>query len=699
MASSGSPRAARVAATFQQAAQLHREGRPFQADALCGEVLREDPRHAGAWHLRGLLALAAGDTARGIEWIQKSLHLHPNQPPAHSNLGNAFLEMGQPERALKSLDRALALKSDYPAALYNRANALRALGRYEEAIRGYDATLALQAGHAPALNNRGLAQLALTRERDAQLSFEQALAAEPQFLDAQRNLALLLNDTGNAMLERGEAPQALAQYDASLRLMPQRAETLYNRGAALRELRRYGEAAQHFAEAMRLEPHNPRLAIGNLFHARMDECDWHDYDSLTLRLREELSRERRILNPLTALLIDEPEVQLACARGYVEQKFPSIASTPVNEHRGSKIPDRLRVAYVSGDFREHPVGYLLAGVLEHHDRSAFDIMGVSLRPAENTRVGLRLRAACDQFIEVADWEDQRVAAQLRELGVDIAVDLMGFTQGTRLGIFANRAAPVQATWLGYAGTTGAPFMDYLIADDVVVPADAQQWCTEQLIRLPHCYLPNDDRREVGPPPTRAAAGLPEQVFVFCAFTNAYKINPPVFAAWMRLLHEVPDSVLWLRAAGERPEANLRREAAAQGIDPERMLFAPLVDAMEQHLARLSLADLFLDTSPYNAHSTACDALWVGVPVLTCPGRGFAARVAASAVTAACCPELIALNLDDYVRRGTLLARDPVRREALRSQLRASRGTAPLFDTRGFTRHLEAAYQVMRAGAP
>jgi protein O-GlcNAc transferase len=687
-----------VAATFQQAAQLHREGRPFQADALCGEILREDPRHAGAWHLRGLLALAGGDLPQGIEWIRKSLRLQPDQPPAHSNIGNALLENGQPEQALASFERALALKPDYMVCLYNRGNALRVLGRHEQALAGYDAVLRLQPAHAAALNNRGLALLELSRMTEARESFERALAVDPQFAEARRNLAVVLNDLGNALLERERAQEALAHYDESLRLAPERAETLYNRGAALRQMRRHGEAAQHFAQALRLEPDNKRLAIGNLFHARLDCCDWRDFDALATRLREELERDQRLINPLSGLLIDAPDLQLNCARGYVAQKFPRPATSAPPEPARAVQAGRLRVAYVSGDLREHPVGYLLAGVLERHDHAAFEIIGVSLRPAESTTLGMRLRRACDRFIQVGESDDADIAAQMRELGVDVAIDLMGFTQGARLGIFANRAAPVQASWLGYPGTTGAPFMDYLIADAVVAAPDAQQWYAEQLVRLPYCYLPNDDRREIAAVPTRAALGLPERSFVFCAFTNAYKINPPMFQVWMRLLREVPDSILWLRSLGPEPEANLAREAVLRGVDPARLVFAPLVDGMDLHLARLSVADLYLDTLPYNAHSTACDALWAGVPVLTCPGRGFAARVAASALSAVGLPELIADDPQHYARLGLELAGAPQRLRELRARLSARRRTAPLFDTAGLSRQLERAYRLMHERA-
>jgi len=381
----------------------------------------------------------------------------------------------------------------------------------------------------------------------------------------------------------------------------------------------------------------------------------------------------------------------------VEEKHPPQAKAPAA--RASRATRKIRVAYISADFREHPVSYLLAGTLEKHDRAAFEIFGISLRAAEDSELGRRVRSGCDQFIEVADRSDARVAGLLREAEVDIAVDLMGLTQGMRLGIFAHRAAPVQVNYLGYAGTLGASYMDYVLADGIVIPRGDERHYAEKVVRLPHCYLPNDNLRQIAAAPAREQAGLPAQGVVFCAFTNAYKINPPVFDIWMRLLREVPQSVLWLRAVGPEVRGNLLTEAAARGVDPQRIVFAPHVASMADHLGRHQLADVYLDTLPYNAHSTTCDALWAGVPVVTCAGRGFASRVAASALTAIGLPELVGDNLEEYGHLALGLALDPRKRRDLRARLAANRATAPLFDTARHTRGLEAAYEVMhkRAG--
>jgi len=781
--------AAQVAAVFKQAALLHQQGRSFQSDALCSELLRADPDHCGAWHLRGLLAIESGRVEQGIEWIERSLRCNPDQPAAHSNIGNAWLSRQQPLRALSSFDRALQLKPDYVAARYNRANALRALGRSAEALTDYDCALRLQSDHVPAHNNRGIvlleldradealdafvlctrldahfmpaernrgaallalartqaalecferivrsnaadaeawcghgnALLALKRLEDAVASYTRALELNPDLVDAlinrghalqelQRTIAALddyeralrnapesvlaLNNCGNALLVLGRADSALAHYERALQLAPLAPDTLYNRAAALRELRRYQESAQGFADVLKVAP-DYEYALGNLFHLRMDCCDWTAYESLAGKLSEALARNKKVINPLSLLLTDSLELQQQCAREFVTGKYESRCTlAPGGKHAPTRVDGKIRVAYVSADFREHPVGYLLVGALEQHDRQRFEVIGISLRQAEETELGRRLRSAFDRFIDVTHRSDLEVAQLLRELEVDIAVDLMGLTQGMRLGIFSYRPAIVQVSFLGYAATSGADFIDYVIADDVVIPAGQERWYSEQVVRLPHCYLPNDDRREIGPAPSRALAGLPPDALVLCAFSNAYKINPPVFDIWMRLLRERPGSVLWLRGIAPEACANLRREAESRGVDAARLVFAPQVASMAEHLGRQGLADLYLDTYPYTAHSTACDALWAGVPVLTCAGESFASRVAASALTAVGLPELITHSLPEYERLALELTGQPGALRELRARLAQNRPSAPLFDTQGYTRALEHAYDSM-----
>jgi predicted O-linked N-acetylglucosamine transferase (SPINDLY family) len=773
-----------VPALISRAWQLQQQGRGEEADQLCIEILRSEPGHFGALHMHGLIALERGDADRGIELIRRSLAIAPNQPAAHSNLGNSLLKRGEPLQALQSFDQALRLKSDYVIAWYSRGNALLALERYAEAVASYDRALALQPNHASALANRGRALLELDRAAEAVANFERALqlagaSADLEFgrgeglaalgrfdealaaydralsqrsddvavlisrgsalqslrrpaeavadyeralrIDARSSLAL--NNLGNALLTLRRAPEALrcfdrslelepnhpyvhsnrgmallelqrahealASFEAALRRAPAVAATLAGKAHALEELGRYADAAHCFRQLLQVAPAHD-FALSNLLNAQWVCCDWAGYDTAVSRLNTLMREDKKVASPLLLLAVsDSLAAQLHCARLYgASSAVP--APQPLSAGGGYRH-ERIRVAYVSADLREHAVAYLMAGVFERHDRRRFETIALSLNGAQSGAFGERIRAPFDRFEEVGGRTDEQIARRLRELEVDIAVDLMGYTRGFRLGIFAHRAAPVQVNYLGYAGTLGVPYMDYIVADGVVIAAGEERWYVEQVVRLPHCYLPTDDRRVMDPVPERAQVGLPEQGRVFCAFTSGHKINPKMFDLWCRLLRAVPGSVLWLRWGGEAMRANLLREAGDRGVPGDRLIFAAREPSMERHVGRQRLADLYLDTLPYNAHSTACDALCAGVPVLTCAGRSFAGRVATSALRAAGLEELVTHSLEEYESMALELARSPPRLRALKEKLAAHRATMPLFDTERFTRHLESAY--------
>ncbi len=647
----------------------------------------------------------------------------PLDAPALIERGNALQRQQRYEAAIDSYDQALRMRPDSTSALVNRSNALRALKRTREALRDVEAALRVDPSYPYALNSHGNLLRELGQRTEALAAFDRALLAKPDFAVAYCNRGMVL-------LDLQQPGAALASFEAASRLAPDDAEAVFGRASALLELgsgleqahqdfiragelgieladtlagraaaltglRRHAEAAACFSQLLQIAPEWD-YAWGKLLNARLQLCDWTDLDRLVREVSRRAAAGMRAIQPLSQLSIaDAPQQQGICARVFAAHRFPPVTGASAV----TRAAGRIRVAYVSADFGDHPVSCLLAGVLERHGREGFEIIGVSLRDAPGSALRGRIRAACDRFIEVGERSDQQVAQLLRELGVDIAVDLMGFTQGLRLGIFAHRAAPVQVNYLGYAGTLGAPYMDYIVADEVVIAPGEEGFYAEQVVRLPHCFLPNDDRREIAQRvPTRAQAGLPERGVVFCAFTSTYKINPGMYEVWMRLLREVAGSVLWLRGVGEPARGNLRREAQARGVAPERLVFAGHVASMGEHLARQGLADLYLDTLPYNAHSTACDALWAGVPVLSCAGGSFAGRVAASALRAVGLPELITTSLAEYERVALELAREPQRLAELRARLARHRRSQPLFDTAAYTRALESAYRHMHARA-
>ena len=576
-------------------------------------------------------------------------------------------------------------------------------GQLEQALQLIDHALTLKPDLAPAHNNRGMALQGLRRYAEAVASFERAITLQPGFVDA-------LNNRGVALAELGWHAQAIEAYDAAIALNPAYADAWSNRGAALRQLRRNEEAARDFAQVQVLRP-GFKYALGHQLYAQASSCDWQAFDALgsqlTAAVRQggmgALAAEPFVFLPFS----DSPADQLANARAYAADKYPAAPRPLWSAGQGAPhtvaTHEKIRVAYLSADLHDHATAYLMAGFFERHDTSRFETIAISFGPERNDAMRQRLQAAFSRFIDVRGQSDVQVAQLLRTLEVDIAVDLKGFTQDCRTGILAHRPAPVQVSYLGYPGSMGVDYIDYIIGDATVTPPEHAAFYAEHIVRLPGSYQVNDAERAIAEAtPTRADCGLPAQGFVFCCFNNNYKISPAVFDIWMRLLRQVPGSVLWLLEDNPAAARNLRQQAEARGVDAPRLVFAPRLP-LPEHLARHRVADLFLDTLRYNAHTTASDALWAGLPVLTCAGNTFAARVAASLLHAAGLPELVTHSPAAYEALALQLAREPAQLAALRARLAQQRDTCALFDTARFTRHMESAYTTMvqrqRAGLP
>lgn len=635
---------------FERGFGLHRQGRLAEAESCYRVVLAQQPAHFHALHFTGLIHYQRGAHAEAADWIGRAIAIDPAVAEAHSNLGLALQELRRYDEALASHERALALDPAAPESLNNRGNALLSLGRAQEALADYD----------------------------------EALCRQPDF-------ALAHNNRGNALMALGQSEEALPAYDRALQLMPDFALALNNRARALRNLKRFDEAAASFARLLVLAPQQP-YAPGMLFEARLNACDWTNYEAGSVAIVAAVERGERADAPFSfvghAL---SPAAQLQCARTFVAAEFPPA---PALSKAGTVRGERIRVAYVSSDFREHAVAYLSAGLFERHDRTRFEIVGVSHGPDDGGATRTRLEAGFDRFVDVHGRSDRAVAEWLCEAGIDIAVDLNGFTVNSRAGIFVHRGAPLQVSFLGFPGTTGAPFFDYIVADRHVIPSRCAFAYSEKIVRLPDTYQVNDNRRAIADAtPTRGELGLPELGFVFCSFNNSYKIRPAIFAVWMRLLQRVEGSVLWLIDDNAAAIANLRRHAERHGIAANRLVFAPRVP-LDQHLARHRQADLFLDTFPYTAHTTGSDALWAGLPLLTLTGESFASRVASSLLNAVGLSELVTDTLPAYEALALELATAPGRLAAIKAKLASQRLSAPLFDTDRFRRHIESAYVTM-----
>ena len=715
-------------AVLQSAWRLQQAGRHADAAKLYAEVLRSDPRQFDALYQLANIYLAGGHFADAERLYAAAARVNAESAELFYNRGCALQNLGRNEDALAAFARALAIRPGYAEARNNRGVVLLALGRPLDALQCFDRVLAERPDLSFANNNRSTALFALRHPEEALEAAGQALRDNPRFADALCSQGAALVALGrpkealqsfdralfanpncfNALVHRGIAlavlsrhEEAISSYNNALALKPDSIETLYNRATSYWSLKRFEESARDCERVLAQDSHF-KYARGNLVLNRMQCCDWRDVAAHKARIAADLDSGVLSLNALASIAIfDSPKALLKVARIWTAQE---AAQWPDSVWRGERYRhERIRVAYVSGDFRQHAVSLLAAGVFEHHDRTQFDTFGISLAPGDGTPLRTRMENAFGRFIDAHDKPDAEIAKLMRELEIDIAVDLMGYTEGARTAIFARRPSGIQVNWLGYPGTMGAPYMDYILADRTVIPEENRADFSETVAYLPHCYLPNDSTRELAAPPSRGAAGLPENAFVFACFNNLFKITPETFDCWMRLLGGVEGSVLWLSQPNPSAMRNLKREAEARGVAGERILFAPFVASPGAHLARLSLADLFLDTLPYNAHASACDALWAGVPALTLKGASFAGRVGASLLSTLGLPELIAQTPAEYEATALRLACDPGARTALREKLARNRLTLPLFDTARFTRGLEAAYRTMwerhQSGAP
>ncbi len=598
-------------------------------------------------------------------------------PEVMVNHANMLVAMNRREDALAGYNRALAARPDLFEGLYNRGNLLLEMKQADAALASFDAALAVRQDMAGVWNNRGTALRDLRRQDAALASYDRALALAPGHFNALTNRAITL-------LEMRRLDEALAAVEAALALQPAFAEALYVRGNILRDLGRMAEALVSHEQALAANPAHPH-ALNGMAQAALNLCDWTRTAALVPRLKEDIEAGRALIQPFVLLgYSDDAALQRRCAENYVRRTVPRQAPLSDGRRYGH---DKIRLAYLSADFHQHPTAQLMAELFETHDRNRFEITAIAFGPDDGSAMRARLKRAFDRFEDVRAKSDAEVARMLRGRETDIVVDLNGHTHGARPGIFAHRPAPVAVNYLVYPGTTGAEFIDVILADAIVAPSGQQAFFREKIVHLPGCYQANDGTRMLAPAPSRAACGLPETGFVFCCFNNNWKITAPVFDIWMRLLKQVPGSVLWLR---EGVNETLRREAAARGVAPERLVFAAHVP-LDVHHARHQLAGLFLDTLPYNAHATAADALAAGLPVLTRLGESYPGRVAASLVTAAGLPELVTGSAEDYEALALALARDPARLKALREKLVANRATEPLFDTARLARDMEAAF--------
>jgi protein O-GlcNAc transferase len=674
---------------------------------------------------------AAGDLQGAAQSYRQALEIDPNYAPARYNLGVVLQEGGRFAEAESCFRRCLVLDRRDRDALFRLGLVLSAQERHDDAAAAYRDALEVDPENPLLWLQLAKAQRAQHRRQDANESATRALAIEPGFAEAHNALgvfrqeegafdeavehyrkaaalapedAAYVNNLGCALGLKGAFEEAIPYLERAVALEPRYVDAQANLGNVYSTLGRRELAARCFRAALELSPGDP-ARIADLLFESQHLCDWSRFDELCVaRRRNVFTHPDARIDPFSLLSIPSTrEEQLAAARSFSQHASAAVRG---HQHGGfsfvRKPGARLRIGYLSADFHEHATAYLTAELFELQDRQRFEIHGYSYGPDDRSETRGRLKRAFDRFVDLSALGTAAAARAIHDDAIDILVDLKGYTAQARTGILALRPAPVQVNYLGYPATMGAQFIDYLVADPFVIPAQHEADYSEKLVLMPGSYQVNDRKRKIAATPSRRALGLPERGFVFCSFNQPYKILPETFALWMRLLAAVPDGVLWLLEYNGSALANLRKEAARRGIAPHRLVAAPPLRP-EEHLGRLRAADLFLDTWPYNAHTSASDALWAGVPVLTFPGATFASRVAGSLVSAAGMPELIADSQQAYEQAALRLASAPAELAALRQRLAARRGDAALFDAPAFTRALEAAFMRMhdhwRAGRP
>ena len=663
-------------------------------DALEGydRVLRMQPGNVMAMNNRGLTLRTLRRLPEAVDAYEKALAAAPDYHDARYNLGVVLLDMQRSADALAAFDAVLPLRPADPELLNNRGVALWNLGRPAEALASLDKALAVEPSLAEAWGNRGLALKDLARLDEALACFETVTRLSP-------DNPVGWNSRGSVLRELKQYDAAIEAYGRAIALNPNYAEALNNRGYTWWAHKlEYAPALADLQRALAIDPDHP-YAAGEILHLKMYGADWSDFDTLKAGIETGVRLGQRVARPFMFQAVSEnPEDLQACSRIWARDKYFEVPSAP-HDRDSRKAHAKIRIGYVSGEFREQATAILMAGLYEAHDREKFEVIAIdntgpdSGKTAEDAMRG-RLEKSFDRIIDISALSDEAAAAAIRAAEIDVLVNLNGYFGKPRMGVFARRPAPLQVNYLGFPATLGASYIDYILADGIVLPQGEHGFYDEKVVTLPGSYQVNDNRgRAIAKAPSRAEAGLPDNGFVFCNFNNGYKLTPSTWDGWMRILKAVPGSVLWLLESRPPFADNLRREAEARGVDGDRILFAP-DRAPADHLARLGLADLFLDSLPYNAHTTASDALWAGVPLLTLRGKAFAGRVAASLLAAAGLKELITETPEAYEALAVKLATDAAALKTVRDKLKKNRDTCDLFNTEKSTRAIEAAYAKM-----
>ena len=715
------------------------------------KALEIQPNYLEAHNNLGNAFKNNGQLEKAIESYQEALSISPDYPTLHNNIGNAFKELGEIERAVKCFKKAIEINPDFPDSHNNLGDALRELNQFDDAVESYEKAISINPDFFEAFNNLGTAFKDLDKLDEAVISYEKAIKINPAFSDSYNNLGNVLkklgkldkaykcyeeglimnpydidmhNNLGNLLSKLERVDEAVKSYQSALKIDPQHAETYKNLGIIFLKMDQVDESLKYVEKALSLNPEyaeghsmkgrilsefnkldeslmsfkrahqinsNLYFTLSNILQTKMRLCDWGNLQELLDVLKSRINKnEKHTIIPFDLLsLIDDPRLQRMASENYIKEEFPRNYSVP----NTSPLPkhEKIRIGYFSSDFRTHPVATLTAELYETHDRSQFEIHAFSFGPDTGDEMNLRIKAGVDHFHDIREMSERDAVILARSHEIDIAIDLGGFTGDSRTGIFAMRVSPIQISYIGYLGTMGSDYYDYLIADQIMIPKKYQQHYSEKIIYLPNFQV--NDSKELTPNIffTRKDIGLPEEGFIFCCLNNTYKINPSVFDSWAKILNNVEDSILLIYADHESSKANLIKEIKSRGVDSNRLFFAESIPRPE-YLARYRIPDLFLDTRPYNAGTTASDALRMGLPVLTLMGESYPSRMASSILTAANLPELITTSVQEYESMAIDFGSYPKKLKIIKDKLKKNLSESPLFDTPLFTKSLEFSFK-------
>tara|TARA_Y100000590_G_scaffold326674_1_gene370765 strand:+ start:131 stop:2200 length:2070 start_codon:yes stop_codon:yes gene_type:complete len=672
-----------MSSKFTEAINFHKKGDLLNANNILLEILKESPKDVDVLHLLGIIAFQTRRYKQSIEYINKAINVNKNIPELYKNLSIVYKEINEHDYALKYCDEAIKLNPNYAEAYNNKGHILISKKQHTLAIENWEKALQIKPDYAEVLNNLGNVYTQIDKINTALDYYNKSIKLNPNFPNVYINRAYILKDLKKYDL-------ALEDCNRAIKLKPDFAEAYNNKAIILREMKNMENAYENYMKAYEIKP-DLEFLIGSLMYTKLNLGIWNDFEKNVKSIEGKIIKGEIAIHPFSSLLLyDSPDLQKISSEVFLKKNYKSKLKGKIFDKKNNN--KKIHIGYYSSDFCLHPVSCLIANLLELHDKSQFELFGFYFGPDKNDEMLKRISRTFNNFYDVRNKTDKEITELSKKLNIDIAIDLMTYTEKNRFGIFIEKCAPIQVNFLGYPGTSAANCIDYIVADKILIPPENQKNYSEKIIYLPDTYQPNDSNKKISDKIfTKDQLKLPENNFIFCCFNKNQKINPRIFTIWINILKKVNNSVLWLLEENQTFVNNIKKECDKKNINSERIIFAKRMN-LSDHLARHKLADLFLDTIPYGAHTTCSDALWAGLPVLTKIGSTFASRVSASLLKAINLDELITNSEKDYENLAVEFALNPKKLSNIKKKLSINIGKEPLFNTKLFTKNIESAYK-------